>query len=350
MNMYFPFFLRKPFSNLFIISDQAKWVLDEEAKEIKAIAESIGIKAKIGQKVSFWGKNCYHFTSASFITNEKMFKNNHRFSFDYYHGLPEKDSSFKERFEIVKRCHTKISRIRVSQSQIYNLILSSGIEQSKVFLIPIGINLNYFKIPTIEEKKEIRKKLGIPVDTIVIGSFQKDGSGWGDGMEPKLIKGPDILLKTIAILKEKIPNLWVLLTGPARGFVKAGLEKLKVPYIHKFFEKYAEIGCYYQVIDAYIISSREEGGPKAVLESMASGVPLITTKVGQAIDLVKHGENGFMVDVEDYEGLSYWTLKVIEDTKLREEIIKKGVDTAAANTYSKQIDLWKKFFAGYVEF
>ena len=110
---------------------------------------------------------------------------------------------------------------------------------------------------------------------MVIGSFQKDGKGWGEGNEPKLIKGPDVLL-----------------TGPARGYVKTGLESLKIPCKHLYLQDYREIGKYYQALDAYLVTSREEGGPKGVLESMASGIPLISTRVGQAQDLVKQGING----------------------------------------------------------
>ena len=39
-----------------------------------------------------------------------------------------------------------------------------------------------------------RTRLGLPGSAFVVGSFQKDGVGWGEGLEPKLIKGPDVLL------------------------------------------------------------------------------------------------------------------------------------------------------------
>ena len=39
-----------------------------------------------------------------------------------------------------------------------------------------------------------RRVLGLPASAFVVGSFQKDGVGWGEGLEPKLIKGPDVLL------------------------------------------------------------------------------------------------------------------------------------------------------------
>ena len=81
---------------------------------------------------------------------------------------------------------------------------------------------------------------------------------------------------------------------------------------------------------------------------MASGVPLITTRVGQAMDLVKHEENAFMVDVEDFEGLAFWGQKVLSDTQLRGKLVKKGLVLARENTYIAHVPLWEKFFAGFV--
>ena len=45
--------------------------------------------------------------------------------------------------------------------------------------------------------KKIKHNLGIPEDYLVIGSFQKDGEGWGEGLKPKLIKGQIYSLKQL---------------------------------------------------------------------------------------------------------------------------------------------------------
>ena len=66
-----------------------------------------------------------------------------------------------------------------------------------------------------------RKK--IPRESLLIGSFQKDGIGWGEGNEPKLIKGPDIFINSLEKIK-KCCDPFVILTGPSRGFVKKGLK------------------------------------------------------------------------------------------------------------------------------
>jgi glycosyltransferase involved in cell wall biosynthesis len=183
----------------------------------------------------------------------------------------------------------------------------------------------------------------------VVGSFQKDGIGWGEGLEPKLVKGPDVFLKTIEILKPRVPELFVLLSGPARGYVKRGLEQLGVPYRHHFLKHYPEMGELYQVLDLYIVASRQEGGPKAILEAMASGVPLVTTRVGQAMDMVRHEENGWMVEAEDAEGLAYWAEYVIYRLSSIGKVLRNAWQTAEANSYEAQISLWENFMRGFVE-
>ena len=89
---------------------------------------------------------------------------------------------------------------------------------------------------------------------------------------------------------------------------------------------------------------------KAILESMASGVPLVTTRVGQAMDLVKHGENAFMTAVEDVDALASYALQVYRspqaDLKL---MLDSGRKTAEANSYESQIPLWAEFMKGFVE-
>ncbi|MFC1892126.1 glycosyltransferase family 4 protein, partial [Thermodesulfobacteriota bacterium] len=249
----------------------------------------------------------------------------------------------------LERFHKRISRIQVTHSKMRDLILSTGIDPNKIFMIPIGINVNFFPRQTPLSKSNMRKKYQIPGDAVVIGSFQKDGNGWEHGDIPKLVKGPDVFLKTVEILKKKIPELFILLSGPARGYVKNGLDKMNIPYCHIYLEDYPKISELYHCLDLYIVTAREEGGPKAVLESMSSGIPLVTTKVGQAVDLVKHGRNGWMAEVGDVEGLAYWVERALNNITDTEEVIRKGFDTAMSNTYKSQVPVWKKFFHGLVE-
>jgi glycosyltransferase involved in cell wall biosynthesis len=185
---------------------------------------------------------------------------------------------------------------------------------------------------------------------VVIGSFQKDGVGWGNGDEPKLIKGPDIFLKVIEKLRHDIPNLFVLLSGPSRGYVKKGLDAMGVPYRHEYLSEYKDVSRLYDALDLYLITSREEGGPKACLESMAKGVPLVTTEVGQCRDLVIAGKNAMMAPIEDVESLYGLSLKVLRDTDLQQTLIKDGLVTARDNSYESQFSLWQEYFKKLITF
>jgi glycosyltransferase involved in cell wall biosynthesis len=339
---------QKPYTVFNIIGDGADWVLDYESKELLKIVRKLGFKQRIAFSYNNNLRQCVHYTSQFVLADPATYNSANRFSVDYYHGLPSAGKTFSDLFQAFRKNKEKVYRVRVSNSLMEELILSSGINSSRVHRIPIGVDTGLFSLPSAEEKSLIRKRFGIPQNALVIGSFQKDGNGWGEGSEPKLIKGPDIFLKTLDILKKKT-DIYVLLTGPARGYVKRGLEKLGIPYTHNFLKSYFEISEYYKVLDLYLVTSREEGGPRAVLESMASGVPLVTTKVGQATDLVKHGENGWMVEIDDVEGLVYWSTHVLDHLKNIGKVLKQARLTAEKNTYSSQLPLWNGFFAGYLE-
>ena len=109
------------------------------------------------------------------------------------------------------------------------------------------------------------------------------------------------------------------------------------------------MGACYQALDAYLITSRDEGGPKALLEAMASGVPMVTTRVGQAIDLARSDENALVADREDVEALAAGVRRVIDDSALRHRLIVNARHTAEANSHEAQRELWAEFFRGYVE-
>jgi glycosyltransferase involved in cell wall biosynthesis len=132
-------------------------------------------------------------------------------------------------------------------------------------------------------------------------------------MEPKLIKGPDIFIEAVRKLSERMP-VFVLLTGPARGYVRHGLERHGIPYRHDFLSDYRDMVPYYHALDLYLVTSREEGGPMALMESMATHVPVVSTRVGQAGDLVTDRVTGGLVDVDDVDGLCERSLALLTAT------------------------------------
>lgn len=334
------------YSQLTIVGDNSVWAIDEEARVLEETAKKLGIKASRAKRTPFNFNRLVHYCSQFSLLNEKIYKSRHKISLDYFHGKPEQGENFRKCFEALEKRKQHIGKVRVSTKEMEGLI-GQIVGTEKVMRIPIGVDLNLFK--KINDKSKARSALRIPNDALVIGSFQKDGSGWGEGNEPKIIKGPDIFIKVLQELKKEFPSVYVLLSGPSRGFVKNGLDKSEIPYKHFFPKDYKEIAKLYEALDLYIVTSREEGGPKAILESMAMEVPLITTRVGQATDLVKHGQNAMMAEIDDVHSLVTFASQILKDQELRNTLIKGGLETAEKNSLEKQIPLWKEYFKGLIK-
>jgi glycosyltransferase involved in cell wall biosynthesis len=342
----------KPYSRLVLISDGIDWSLDHDLREIRDIAQKLNIRTA----PSFWRFSSspqaqLYFSHYSLAENTSWLHSKHNIGITFPEGVPPDEVKHQHPvFQALCKHHERVQRVQVSHQLMKDYILESGIEPAKVFVIPIGVNLSLFRFKDTEMRTQLRAHLGIPENAFVVGSFQKDGVGWDEGMEPKFVKGPDIFVKTIEKLKSSIPELVVLLIGPARGYVRANLDQLGVRYVWLGKQAYPQICRYYSALDLYLVCSRQEGGPKAILESMASGVPLVTTRVGQAIDLVIHGKNGWMVDVEDINGLAYWANNVYQNQGLtRDSVLPNGRATAEANNYAAQVPLWQNFMKGFVE-
>lgn len=243
-----------------------------------------------------------------------------RFAVTFYHGKREDGDEEARQVNAFLASVPHIDIVVTAASIIEERLKSWGVPAEKLVRIPIPIDVNVFSPASAERRAATRLHYGVPEGHIVIGSFQKDGNGWSDGLEPKRIKGPDVLLDTVAAVVRKRP-VFVLLTGPARGFVKAGLDRLGVPYAHDFVDEYERLPDCYAALDVYLNPSREEGGPKGVMESMASGVPLVSTRVGMAPDLVRSGENGFLAEPGDAEALAEAILEVTSDAALCARIV-----------------------------
>ncbi|MEM9777022.1 MAG: glycosyltransferase family 4 protein, partial [Chloroflexota bacterium] len=91
---------------------------------------------------------------------------------------------------------------------------------------------------------------------------------------------------------------------------------------------FSHIPQYYQALDCYLVASREEGGPKAVLEAQAAGVPLITTRVGLVADVVTDMEDGIVINIGDVDAMKSAILRFAEDLELTNKLIENGLKNA----------------------
>lgn len=340
----------RPASRLMLIEDRPEWVIGEEMRALRRLAHRLGIRLIPRRWRPFAEEQAIFYGSQFFLFSDDWLYRPQRVAVAYFHGRPGSGfADFDRLYDRLRAFHGRLDRVQVSHREMEEWVLRAGLAPDKVFRIPIGLDIGRFPLVTEARRAAARRHLGIPADAFVVGSFQKDGSGWGDGREPKLIKGPDVLLEVAEGLRARVPPTMFLLSGPARGYVTAGLAQRGVPYLHRRARRYAAMAELYAAIDAYLVPARQEGGPKAVLEALASGIPLVTTRVGQAADLVEHRRHGWIVDVEDVAGLTDGLAWVA--TRPRELDLWRGEGRRLAeqHDYLAQLPLWRRFFEGFVE-
>lgn len=340
-----------PHSHLFIAQEGADWVLAYEARQLAKLAAGLGVPVGPERWVNaVAGQAIFHESQFTLLLDDFDARGN-RLGFAYFHGRPG-TAGFPE-FDVcygrLTERHAEIAGVQVTNRAMESVVLETGIAADKVHRIPIGIDPVAFPLRTEDVKARARRELGLPDTAFVVGSFQKDGVGWGEGLEPKLIKGPDVLVAAAERLRDVVPDLWFLLTGPSRGYVMAGLERAGIPYRHRYLPSLESVARAYEAIDLCIVASRDEGGPRAVLESMAIGVPLVTTRVGQAADLVRHEENGWLVEVEDVDAIVGWGRHVAEAPRATlDGILEAGRRTAEENSYGALRPRWRSLLEALV--
>jgi len=152
-----------------------------------------------------------------------------------------------------------------------------NLTSKSITYIPFWINQDTFY--QINDKTKLREKYGIPIESYSIGSFQRDTEKKGY-KRPKLSKGPDQYLEIAKHLNTTVKRLHVVLAGKRREYIISRLKKENINYSYFEMVDFSSLNDLYNILDLYIVASRVEGGPAAVLESAVSKTPIIGTDVG----------------------------------------------------------------------
>ena len=193
---------------------------------------------------------------------------------------------------------------------------SLGVCRQKIFIVLNSFDLDFFQKHSRlkpEQKKNIKKILGINEKKIIlyVGRLVTD-------------KGIKILLEAFSKITQKYRNVSLLIVGD--GPEKAELQKLctakKMERVYfAGLRQKEELPNFYGISDIFVLPSKGDAWGYAINEAMACGLPIITTNmVGAAYDVVKHGENGLIIQdctIDSLHGALETLLKYPEQ-KLRE--------------------------------
>ncbi len=216
------------------------------------------------------------------------------------------------------------SRIIAVSRHVMDRLLEEGISKNRISMIYNGVEPEDWTGPAVSS---FREDLGISADEVLITSVSR--------FSPE--KGHDFVIDAIRYLKDNKLDLG--LSEKKYRFVLAG----SGPVFETIKEKSKSVGLENDILftgyvnnvkellkasDIFISHSVNEAIGIAILEAMASGLPVITTDSGGTSEIVNdEAHNGILIDNGDIRGFAEAIALLINNTQLREEYAKKGIET-----------------------
>lgn len=187
-----------------------------------------------------------------------------------------------------------------------------NIPEEKIHFLVNAVDPQAFCPVDKAQKQALRQELGIPADIPV--------TFFGGRLEP--IKGVQDLLAAWTKVPE--PALLVIAgTGSKEQEFHAYVEQ-HLPGRVLFVGKVDNISDYLQACDVWTLPSYGEGLPVSLIEAMSAGISIVTTPVGAIAEIIKPGENGFLVQPGDQDALA----KALQEAMSRSDAVQQMVKNA----------------------
>jgi len=202
-------------------------------------------------------------------------------------------------------------RVQAISEQIAQDLRSVGIAEQAIVRLPNGVDIARFRPEQRDESRAaLRERMRLPADRLLVlfvGRFDAQ-------------KGLFELLDAWKQLA--FENATLLLVG---GSEWSPLEFLKLGGKHVELRGFTrEIGDYYRAADIFVLPSHAEGMSNALLEAMASGLAVISTRVGAAEEMVQHEQNGLLVTPGNVDELAEALARLVTDESLRVRLAREA--------------------------
>lgn len=202
----------------------------------------------------------------------------------------------------------------------------------KVIVVQNGVNTEVFRRKSVENERieigrlgsgilggvSLRERLGIPENACVIGKVavfrsQKRLWLWVELAMRILKTCPEthFLLVGDGEWRERILSQ-VKKSGLEKNFHWVGVQKNVVPYL--------------SLMDIYLSTSEFEGLPIAMLEAMSCEVPIVSTRAGGIGEVIQHGKQGFLTEIEEWEELEGYCIQLLQNPELRKTMAQAARD------------------------
>jgi glycosyltransferase involved in cell wall biosynthesis len=171
-----------------------------------------------------------------------------------------------------------------------------------VTVIPNGVDLSRFDYDRNLMRQKYRSMLDLPANAIVIAIV-------ANLRPPKSI---DVFLRAAKLVRDANPNARFLIVGdgPMRNSMVHLSQELGINTVVTFLGARRDIPEILSAADIGVLSSSSESSSNAILEYMASGLPVVCTDAGGSRESVIHGETGLVVEIGDYRAMADCILRI----------------------------------------
>jgi glycosyltransferase involved in cell wall biosynthesis len=196
------------------------------------------------------------------------------------------------------------SRVVAVSEEVKQRLLDAGVRADRIHIVRNGIDLRPFDRP--------RVSAGDITRNLVVGLVGR--LAWE--------KGVDLYLAAAAEVVREFPTVRfvVIGEGPDRDKLNAQIDELGIRSHAELVGRREDMPAAYASLDVMVSASRQEGLPMAILEGMASRLPIVATFVGDVPKLIRNRQTGLLVAPNNVETLAAAILTMLRDSALRDRL------------------------------
>lgn len=217
--------------------------------------------------------------------------------------------------------------ICISEAERKSALDKKICNSNKLQVIYNGVDIDAYEKGLHNEIK--RKDLGIPNNAFVIGMVGR--------ISPQ--KAPDIFVKVAKLIKEKVQDSHFIIVGSGE------LEDEIMRYAERngFADSLHVTGwvdnpmSYVELFDVACLLSRWEGFGLALPEYMMAAKPIVASNIDAIPDIIKNGENGLLVNVDDIVETREAILRIYRDSELRTKLVIHGLEDVHSRFNARRV-------------
>jgi glycosyltransferase involved in cell wall biosynthesis len=245
------------------------------------------------------------------------------------HGWVENTSRTPLYYKIDKYCLPRYEAVIGVSQDLVQTSLECGVPADRCQLIENGVDtVEYQRQMTIAEAK---RKQGFPTSRLLIGGVGR--------LSPE--KGFDILIRSAdALIKRGLDvGLCIIGEGNQREALQKQIDDLGQAERMRLLGYRQDTLDLYQAMDVFCLSSIREGLPNVMLEAMALETPVVATRIAGVPRLIKHEQNGLLVEPNDEPALTVALGRMLADGPLRNALAHQARQTIEKSySFQKRMD------------